>query len=226
MAIQAQGCIIRRQSTAAGSTAQSVAATLAFSTVVNGVTRSDVGSFVADGFSSAMRVENTSTSNTTRVHTVASVAATVMVFYEPVITQSTGISITLTGHSMSNVGQVVGFNGPSGSASVIDVTHLGSTAKEKLVGLRDEGQVSLDLIYDPATTGTSIHLSLKDDRATRTKRIFDIKLTDSGTASSQPSAYYFNAYVTGFSLTGAVDDVVKGSVTLEISSAVRTIEPV
>lgn len=224
MAIQAQGCIVRRQSTAAGSTAQTAVATLAFSTVVNGVTRSDVGSFVTDGFSSAMRVENTSTSNTTRVHTVASVAATVMVFYEPVVTQSTGISITLTGHSMSAIGQVTGFNGPSGSASVIDITHLGSTAKEKIIGLRDEGQVSLDIIYD--TGATALHTALKDDRASRTKRIFDIKLTDNGAVSSQPSAFYFNAYVTGLSLTGAVDDAVKGSVTLEISSSVRAIEPV
>lgn len=224
MAIQAQGCVVRRQSTAAGSTAQTAVATLAFSTVVNGVTRSDLGSFVTDGFSSAMRVENTSTSNTTRVHTVASVAATVMVFYEPVITQSTGISITLTGHSMSAIGQVVGFNGPSGSASVIDITHLGSTAKEKMIGLRDEGQVSLDIIYD--TGATALHTALKDDRASRTKRIFDIQLTDNGAVSSQPSAFYFSGYVTGLSLTGAVDDAVKGSVTLDISSAVRAIEPV
>lgn len=224
MAIQAQGCLVRRQSTVAGSTAQSVAVTIAFSTVVNGVTRSDVGSFVTDGFSTAMRVENTSTSNTTRVHAVASVAATVMVFYEPVVTQSTGVSITLTGHSMSAIGQVVGFNGPSGSASVIDITHLGSTAKEKAIGLRDEGQLSLDIIYD--TGATALHTALKNDRAARIKRVFDIQLTDNGTASSQPSAFYFNAYVTGFSLTGAVDDAVKGSITLEISSAVRSIDAV
>ncbi len=43
------------------------------------------------------------------------------------------------------VGDVTDFSGPGGQASVIDITNLNSTAKEKLVGLRDEGQVSLSL---------------------------------------------------------------------------------
>jgi len=147
-----------------------------------------------------------------------------MSIYETATAQSTGISITLTGHTMVNIGTVTGFNGPSGSAAVIDITNLASTAKEKQIGLRDEGQLSIDIIYD--SNATALHTSLKDDRAARTKRIFDIKLTDNGTASSQPSAFYFDGYVTGFSLTGAVDDIIKGSVTIEITSAVHHINAV
>lgn len=222
MAIEAQGVQVRRQSTAAGSTGQTVAATIAFATT--GISRSDAGDFTADGFSTGMRVESNSTANTTRIFTLSSVAATVMSFYETAIAQSTGTSFTITGHDMDVIGEVVGFNGPSGSANVIDVTHLGSTAKEKNIGLRDEGQVSLDIIYD--SNATALHTALKDDRSSRTKRIFDIKLTDNGTASSQPSALYFNSYVTGFSLTGAVDDVIKGSISLEITGAVQSIDAV
>lgn len=216
MAIEAQGTLVRRQSTTAGSTGQTIAATIAFS--ATGISRSDAGDFTADGFSTGMRMETDSTANTTRIFTISSAAATAMAFYETAVVQSSGASITITGHTLEPIAQVVGFNGPTGSAAVIDITNLRSTAKEKLIGLRDEGQVSLDLIYDTDTT--SLQRALIDDRASRTKRIYDIKLTDQST-TGQPSYAYFNAYVTNFALTGAVDDAIKGSVTLEITSAVQ-----
>jgi hypothetical protein len=54
--------------------------------------------------------------------------------------ESQGVSVYFSTSSANStaaaalVEQVVSFNGPSGSAGVIDVTHLGSTAKEKLIG--------------------------------------------------------------------------------------------
>lgn len=224
MAIEAQGTLIRRQSTTAGSTGSVTAATIAFSSVAKTITRSDAGDFTVDGFSTGMRIENTSTANSTRVNTLASVAATSMTVYEPIITQSSGISITITGHSFENIAKITNFSGPTGSAGVIDITTLGSTAKEKLIGIRDEGQLTMDVVFD--NNATSLHPSLREDRASRTLRLYDIKLTDNGTASNQPSAFYLDAYVTGFSIAGAVDDKITGNLTLEITSAVRTIEAI
>lgn len=224
MAIESQGIQFRRQSTTAGSTGASSGAVIAFSTASSGVTRS-AGDFTAENWSTGMRMENDSTSNSTRVHTIATIAATVMTVYESVISQATGISFALIGHDMEAVAEISGFNGPSGSANVIDVTNLGSTAKEKLIGLRDEGQLSLDLMFNTDTT--ALQIALKDDRASRTRRVYDLVLTDqSTTAGSQPTALFMDAYVTGFALTGAVDDTVKASITLEITSAVKTIEKV
>lgn len=225
MAIESQGTLIRRQSTAAGSTGETVAATIAFSSAAKTITRTDGGDFTVDNFATGMRVENNSTLNATSVHTLASVAATVMTVFEPINSVSTGVSITLTGHTMEPIGQVTAFNGPSGSANVIDITNLGSTAKEKIIGIRDEGQVSLDVIWD--TNATALQIAMKDDRASRTKRIFDIVLTDalSTNATSQNSALYYNAFVTGLSMTGAVDDVIKATFTQEITSAVIFIDP-
>ena len=223
MAIESQGCLVRRQSTAAGTTATVTAATIGFSSA-HEITRSDAGSFVTDGFVAGMRVENNSTFNSTLVFTLSSVAATSMGIYDTLTTQTTGASITLTGHTMAAIGEVAGFNGPNGAANVIDVTHLASTAKEKLIGIRDEGQVSLDIIYD--TNATAFHTAMRIDRQARTRRIYDITMTDNGTLFSQPSAHYFDAYITNFSITGAVDDVVKGSITLEITSAVRFISAI
>ena len=119
---------------------------------------------------------------------------------------------TSTSHA---VAEVVGFNGPSGGANVIDVSHLGSTAKEKLLGLRDEGQVTLDVNFRPGTTSQDY---LRSCRATRTMRKGVIQLNDNTTEAAR-TKIIFDAYVGGFSVSGAVDQVVKGSITLEITGA-------
>ena len=113
------------------------------------------------------------------------------------------------------IGSVIGFNGPSGSAPIIDATDLNSVAKEKVMGLRDEGQVALDIFYNPSDT---VQTQLRSDRASRTMRKAVIKLSDT-TVEASKTRIIFDAYVTGFAITGAVDQMVKGTVTLEICNA-------
>ena len=110
------------------------------------------------------------------------------------------------------VGDVISFSGPSGSAGVIDITNLQSTAKEKLLGLRDEGQLSMELICDPADAG---QVALRVDRATRTKRGCALKLSDTAV-----TFIGFKGYCSGYSVSGAVDDKVSLAVTIEITGAV------
>jgi hypothetical protein len=110
------------------------------------------------------------------------------------------------------VGQVTGFNGPTGSANVIDVTHLQSTAKEKMIGLRDEGQITLDLNCFPGDAG---QVKLRECRAARTQCNWALKLND--TAITMLNA---NGYISGYAITGSVDNKVNLSVTIEITGAV------
>ena len=112
------------------------------------------------------------------------------------------------------VGEITGFDGPSGSATVIDATHLASTAREKLMGLPDEGQFSFNLNLDPSDAQ---QIGLKDDRAADPPvlRNFELVLTDAA-----PTKLSFSAFVTEFSISGAQDDKVAASVTLEISGPV------
>lgn len=219
MALEAQGILIRRQSTTAGSTATFTSTSLIFDSTLQRIT--DVaGNFISDGYVNGMRLENNSSANSTRVLTVSSVPSSfVMSVSEPVVTQAAGASITLTGHSLEPIAEVMTFTGPSGSASIIDVTSLQSTAKEKLIGLRDEGQVSMDVFFNTDTT--ALQTAMRADRASRTKRVYDIQYTDS---TSTPSYDFFDAYVTGFSISGGVDDATKGSITLEITSAVKSVQ--
>ena len=110
------------------------------------------------------------------------------------------------------IGEVIGFDGPGGSAAVIDITDLSATAKEKSMGLPDEGQITAELNYDPANTQQD---ALWTARANQTLKNFQITIP-----SSPVETWSFAGYVTGFSHAVSLDDVVKASVTIEISGAV------
>ena len=110
------------------------------------------------------------------------------------------------------VPEVTRVDGPSGSAAVIDVTSLDSTAKEKLMGLHDEGQITLEMNYLPADAQ---HQGLQDDRTNRTKRNFEVVFTDAGNTKLS-----FAAYVLNFNISSQVDDKVTAACTLEITGQV------
>ena len=122
---------------------------------------------------------------------------------------TTSANTTATAAAIEEVNSV---NGPSGSANVIDVTHLRSAAKEKLIGLRDEGQLSIDLNYI-ATAANQI--KLRDARANRTESNVALMFNDVGRTMAA-----MKGYVSGFAITGAVDSKITGTVTIEITGAV------
>jgi len=110
------------------------------------------------------------------------------------------------------VGEVIDFSGPGGQANVIDVTHLDSTAKEKLMGIRDEGQVTLTVNHYPDDVGQAL---LVTDRAARTKKKCVLKFSDTANTLA-----IFDGYCLGYSISGGVDDKVTASVVIECADAV------
>jgi hypothetical protein len=123
--------------------------------------------------------------------------------------ETQGVTISWDGTA---VGEVVSFSGPGGSASVIDVTHLGSSRREKRMGIPDEGQLSCEINLVPDNAG---QVKLRNDRASRTERACVLTLTDTGNTTLT-----FNAYCTQFSIQGSVDNKIQASVTLEITGEV------
>lgn len=119
---------------------------------------------------------------------------------------------TATPVTYTSVGEIVDWDGPGGSASVIDATHLSSTAREKLMGLMDEGQFSFNLNNVFSDTGQA---ACRTARANRTQKGFKLTYSD-GTVQT------WDGYVLSFSTSGGVDDKVSGSITVEISGAVTT----
>lgn len=123
----------------------------------------------------------------------------------------TGDAATATPVEWTEIGEVTDFSGPDGTANEIDTTHLQSTAKEYLMGLPDEGTISLSINWAPADAG---QLAVKAARKARTKKDFKITYSDKSTAS-------FKGYVMGLSTDAAVDDKVNGSITLRVTGEVK-----
>lgn len=115
--------------------------------------------------------------------------------------------------TFADVGQVVDISGlRGGQATVIDVSNLASTRREKIMGLADEGQLNITVQYDPADVQQT---RLETLRGTRTLGNFKVLLTDGG-----PTTFDFSGYVLSFSVDFAVDQVIQGSITIEITGAV------
>ena len=123
----------------------------------------------------------------------------------------TGAAASATPVEWTEIGEVTDFSGPDGTANEIDTTHLQSTAKEYLMGLPDEGSISLSINWAPVDTG---QLAVKAARKARTKKDFKITYSDKSTAS-------FKGYVMGLSTDAAVDDKVNGSITLRVTGEVK-----
>jgi len=219
MALNSQGVVIRRESTVIGTTAYLSTNTISFDNVSKEIRRqAGFTDFVA-----GMRVfSNASLNNKVFTISSATAATTHLGVYDAVAAQASGVTVTLTGHVMQAIGEVVSFNGPGITANVIDVTTLQSTAKEKLVGLQDPGQVSLSVLFN-VETSSEIHRALESDMVSRTKRWYDIIETH---PTTHKGAMFFNGYVSGFSITGAVDQALKADISITLSSGCEFILPV
>lgn len=116
---------------------------------------------------------------------------------------------------------VSGFDGPGGQAATIDVSDLCSTAKEKRIGLNDEGQFTLNIFYIPADPA---HKLLREKRSSREPANFRIEWPASVNYPTEGAAWEFTGFVPGFATSGAVDESVTATVTIEISGEITEIE--
>lgn len=110
------------------------------------------------------------------------------------------------------IGEVISVSGlGGGSSSEIDVTNLSSTGKEYLMGLKDEGEISVTLNLDTADTQQTL---LRTSRDANDLKNFQFDLTDAG-----PTVISFAAYVKTFNIGVSVDDKITLEVALRISGA-------
>ena len=118
---------------------------------------------------------------------------------------------TATPSAWITIGEVTTWDGPGGSANMYETTHLASTAKEKMIGLPDEGQLTLSINWDLDTdVGQQAAATA---RIGRTLKNFRITFSDASTGT-------FAGYVLGLASSGGVDDKVAGSITVEITGEV------
>jgi len=212
MSMESQGIKFRRASTVLVNSSDSTTMEIK-STAIECTGTID---FVALGFTTDMLI--ICDAQDTAIYAIKDVSATVIDIYGSFANVG-ATNIVITGYDMGVIGEVTDFNGPGGAAAVIDITHLGSTAIEKLIGLPDEGQLSMSLNYNATDTGQN---GLKSDRAARVRNLYDILFHEfTKTDSAVPSRAAFFAYSQNFSANGAVNGKVSANSVLEITGAVQ-----
>lgn len=113
--------------------------------------------------------------------------------------------------------EVTSINGPDGSLNLIDTSHLGSTGKEYLPGLADNGTIQLAMNF---TAGTR-QMDLFDlFNGSADPQAFRIQIPTDSTRT-QFHTFDFMAIVTRWSIADAVDSKVSLNVTLQTTGGVE-----
>lgn len=127
---------------------------------------------------------------------------------------TTGKTITASGTATPNtyttIANIKDFSGLDGSAADIDVTHIGSTAKEFRPGLVDNGGFNCNLDLDNSDPG---QLAVRAAQVAGVVKQFKLILPNANVAS-------FSGYVKKFGASGGVDAVVKSAFDVKITGAV------
>lgn len=113
------------------------------------------------------------------------------------------------------IAQVTNISGPGLSADAIDVTSHDSTSgyREFLQGLKDGGEISLDLNFDPVlATHDKVSGGVLDDFNTGTAVSWYLVFTDAAT-----STWNFSGITTGFELEAPMDDKLAATVTIKVT---------
>lgn len=106
--------------------------------------------------------------------------------------------------------QISGLGG--GEGQEIDVTDFDSSAKEYLIGLKDEGTLSFSMNYNP---DNAQHILLETLRDSQASSGFQIVL-----AAGTLKTFTFDAFVKTIDLNLDADDAVRATVALRITGAV------
>jgi hypothetical protein len=116
----------------------------------------------------------------------------------------------------TTVAYVIDLSGPTEQADDVEVTHLGSSAKEYIAALRDSGEVSMNIHYtEHATLGATSGLYyVFINRLTRS-----FEIIPSGGAKK----FRFSASVTSFERSFNPGESMKVAVTLKVSGAVTEV---
>ena len=107
------------------------------------------------------------------------------------------------------IGDVLSISPVSVSVATIDSTDLDSTWRTFIGGIKDGGECSFEIAYDPSGTD---HQALETDIVGASKAV-SIAWSDSTTCT-------FSAIITSFSPTASLDDKLTCSIGMKITGAV------
>lgn len=117
----------------------------------------------------------------------------------------------------TTIAEVTGFDGPSVEAAEIEVTSLQSTAKEFIAGLKDNGEISINLNFVPRNAQ---HKQLIADITSGEKRNYQIDWNDLTGAETSSTLWTFEAFVKGLPVSASPDAALTGTATLRVTGDV------
>lgn len=115
------------------------------------------------------------------------------------------------------IAQVTSISGPGLSAETLDVTSHDSSGgfREFLSGVKDGGEIALDLNFDPAgATHKDAAGGLLDDFLNGTAVTYVLKFSDAATTS-----WTVSAIVSGFEVEAPFDDKLSATATLKLTGS-------
>lgn len=130
--------------------------------------------------------------------------------------------IAATPGTFATFGQVLDLNGPGGSADTINVSHRDSLFKKAQAGMRDGGEVSFDVVFDPdlpahdPTLATSVYKDWELGRTVNYKITFPGAMV---TTTAGSTTCVFNAITTKFEFKSPLGDALTAAITLKINGA-------
>lgn len=120
------------------------------------------------------------------------------------------LGTTLVIGAVSPVTEVVSFDGPSATSETFDVSNMASTTRTFVAGLIDNGELTVELNYDP------------EPHAAIALLVGGVIQTCTITFADTPTTTVtFTAFVTGFAPSGERDGILTATVTLKLSSTVN-----
>ena len=119
-----------------------------------------------------------------------------------------GTTLSL-GASPTLIGELTSLNFSGFGLSAVESTNLAATTKTFLPGIISPGTISCDFNSDGGNAGQDL---IKSTVTARTSIAFAI-------ASADASTFSGSAIITGYDYKAAVDGVITGSVTLQVTGA-------
>lgn len=121
---------------------------------------------------------------------------------------------TLLKRNGTTIADVKDISGPNFSRGTIDCTSHSSASgwKEFVTGMKENGEVSFSINFDPTAATHAYNTGLLDDFIDGTLQTFTLTFPDS-------TVWSFTAYVTAFGVTEPVEGVLGANVTLKLSGA-------
>lgn len=122
--------------------------------------------------------------------------------------------------AFTDIGEIRDINGPGMKLDTIEVTHHLSpnATREWRPTLKDLGEVSFEIAFDPANGTHDATTGLWKDHADRTKRNFRLVFPDAAATT-----FEFAAYVTGIDFKAPVEGIITADITLRPTGVITDV---